>query len=261
MLAKNRFAARWASFGGRGRCIRRAAGASLALCLTLAHAHGLAAQDGFASWVALFDPDQVGWLENENRLDELCRDAADLAACHQTMLSPAVRVVSLHVAPDVTSSRLGELIVIAVPGRGLSAVFRGDRGDSTVPLRPDLEFQDWGYGPLFHQTFAERRGEWYRLPGGPWEGSAWALLPDDAAQARVLSLAPDEIIEIAGRGMVVVAVEADALLLRREQPADHWCDEASPPPRIADEPVRVARTDLVDDRGHLLIGLRYLKGC
>lgn len=42
-----------------------------------------AQETGFRGWVSLIAEGRLGWLENENRLGELCREARDLDTCYQ----------------------------------------------------------------------------------------------------------------------------------------------------------------------------------
>ena len=84
-------------------------------------APGVEAQEGFRGWVGLHDPERMGWLENENRIGKLCGDSADPGACRAEMLAPAVDVYSVYAEPDESSRRVGDLLVQAAPGRGLTA--------------------------------------------------------------------------------------------------------------------------------------------
>lgn len=99
-----------------------------------------------------------GWLENENRLGELCTDSSTLTDCYSEHLAPLVSVYPLHIEPDSSSRRIGDLIVAAVPGRGLSSHFRVAGSRQATPFTPDLYLQDWGYGLYFHQTVAAQSG-------------------------------------------------------------------------------------------------------
>ena len=126
---------------------------------------------------------------------------------------------------------------------------------------PDVFLQDWGYGPYFHQTITQQQGDWFQLPTDPWEVPVWLHRGSESSRPSVIYVQPQDIVEIEGRGMYVVAAEAEALVLRTEQPADLRCDEGDPPPLVPDEPTRHSRADLVDARGHLIVRPKYLKGC
>ncbi|MCP5056277.1 MAG: hypothetical protein GY937_06055 [bacterium] len=240
----------------------RAGNATLVLAhLMLLAAPAIHAQEGFRGWVGLHGSERHGWLENENRIGELCADAADLGACRAEMLAPAVDVYALHAEPNETSPHLGDLLVQATPGRGLTVQFRAAKSGTAVSFVPDVFLQDWGYGPYFHQTIVEQDGDWFQLPPDPWDAPVWLRRGSETSRPSIIYVQPQDIVEIQGKGFYVVAVEPDALLLRAEQPADLWCREGDPPPLIADEPTRYSRADLVDARGHLIMRPKYMKGC
>jgi hypothetical protein len=218
-------------------------------------------QEAFRAWVALYEPVDYSRLENENRIGELCTESSTLDECYARQLGPSVSVYTLRRLPDESSDRVGDLLVVAVPGRGLSAHFHPAGSVRSIPFTPDLYLQDWGYGPYFHQTIAEQRGDWFRLPHDPWEGGAWLLRAHEPDVPSVLEVQGGDIIEMNGTGWFVVDAERDALLLRAEQPGDLWCEEGDPPPITPAEPTRRSRAELVDSHGHLLFRLKYMKGC
>jgi hypothetical protein len=211
--------------------------------------------------VGLHDPTYNGWLENENRIGELCADSSTLGDCYLEHLSPRISVYPLHRKPDNSSARLGDLVVVAVPGRGLSSHFRVAGSQQGTPFTPDLFLQDWGYGVYFHQTIAEQSGDWFKLPRGPWAEEVWVHREGQMENSTVILVRPGNIIEMGGSSWFVVAAERDALFLRPEQPADLWCEEGDPPPVIPVEPTRFTRPELLDGNGHLVFRLKYLKGC
>ena len=221
----------------------------------------LGAQEGFPAWIGLYDPAQIDWLENENRVSELCTDPVTIDACYVEVLGPSIRVLDLRHEPDSTSTRAGELIVVAVPGRGLSAHFRLDGSQQAVQLTPDLFLQDWGYGPYHHQTLAAQQGDWFQLPRGPWPESVWIRKPGEVDAPTSIYVLPGDIIEMGGAGWFVLAAEQDVLVLRPEQPADLCCREGEPPPLEPAETIRRSRGELRDSMGHLVFKPKYLKGC
>jgi hypothetical protein len=219
------------------------------------------AQGGFPAWVGLHHPADLGRLENENRLGELCPDGTAPRTCVGEALRPAVSTFPLFERPDESSARVGELIVVAVPGRGLASYFRPEGAPHGIPFTPDLFLEDWGYGPYLHQTVAERRGEWFLLPPDPWKAAVWMRRGGADDPPSVVEVGAGDLIELDGLGWLVVAAEADALLVRPEQPGDMWCQEGDPPPTDPVEPERRERAELLDARGHLRFRPRYLKGC
>ena len=219
------------------------------------------AQGEFRAWIGLYDAAQVGWLENENRIIQLCSEPSTLEECYAQSLGPAVRAFDLHRGPDASSTRIGELIVVATPGRGLSAHFRPIGSGRVTTFVPDLFLPDWGYGPYFHQTLMDRHDEWYQLPPGPWQEAVWFRREPNVAVPTVLQVTESDVIEMDGSSWFVVAAEPEALLVRPEQPGDVWCEEGAPPPITPVEPKRVPRSELLDSLGHLKFAPKYLKGC
>ncbi|MEX2530910.1 MAG: hypothetical protein WD960_09060 [Gemmatimonadota bacterium] len=227
---------------------------------SVSEAQDSVSEEGFRAWVRLFDHAHLGWLENENRIHELCGDAAVLDTCYADHLGPAISVYPLHSEADATSTRVGDLVVAAVPGRGLSAHFRAAGSRSTVPFHPDVHLQDWGYGPYFHQTILMQQGSWFRLPPGPWDEPVW-IDRGQEDDGSILRVHAGDIIELAGAGHYVVEAEPDALVLRPEHPADLWCEAGDPPPIAETVARRVPRAELSDSAGRLIFKPRYMKGC
>ena len=219
----------------------------------------LSAQQFFRAWIGLYESSQLGWLENENRIGQLCPDPSKLADCYAERLGPSIRAFDLYAGPDRSTPRVGDLLVVSTPGRGLSSHFRPAGSTEAPTFRPDLFLQDWGYGPYFHQTLSEQRGDWYQLPAGPWETAVWLHLEADSVS--ILEVSAGDVLEMRGSAWYVVAAEPWALLVRPEQPGDVWCEEGEPPSIEPTEPTRLTRADLQDSRGHLVFVLKYLKGC
>jgi hypothetical protein len=220
-----------------------------------------AQETGFRGWISLVAEGRVGWLENENLLRELCREDGDLDVCYRTHLAPAIDVYSLRTRPDSSSDVVGELIVTAVPGRGLASYYRATSATQAVLFTADVFLQDWGYGPpYFHQTFFEERDGWYALPADPWNTPVWL---DGTAVGGLseLRLQAGDIIEFGGQGFYVLQTTERTLSVRPEQDADMWCEAGDPPPLRPAESRLLEWLDLVDDRGHLLLSPKYMKGC
>ncbi len=231
---------------------------SVFLGLVLLSAPGVHAQEGFRAWVGLYDPAHLGWLENENRLGELCTDSSTLTDCHSEHLAPLVSVYPLHIEPDSSSRQIGDLTVDAVPGSGLRSHFRVAGSRQTTPFTPDLFLQDWGYGPYFHQTVSAQSGNWFKLPRGPWEDEVWVHRESESEHSSVILVQSGDIVEISGSSWYVIAAEPDALLVRAEQPADFWCEQGDPPSVTPSEPTRFSREELLDSDGRLVFRLKYL---
>lgn len=235
----------------------------VSLVMLTAAVTGVEGQDrAFRGWVGLHNPEQVGWLENENRLSDLCADTEDLDVCYGEVLAPAIDVYPLYLDRDTASPTIGDLIVATVPGRGLTAYFRPMGASQSIPFQPDLFLRDWGYGPpYFHQTMVRQAGAWYQLPSDPWVGSVWIQLAPAEPGLSVLEVRAGDILDMQGQGMFVVSASAESLTLRPEQTADMWCEEGDPPALLKVPATVYPRAELLDHRGHLIIRPKYLKGC
>src|SRR5437879_3172530 len=76
------------------------------------------------AWVGLFNRELVKWLENENRLKQLCTSpegSEEWYACQSGKLALKLRVIPVWSAPQSGVRRLGEIVVLALPGKGLKA--------------------------------------------------------------------------------------------------------------------------------------------
>lgn len=223
-------------------------------------ADGSAQEPGFRGWVSLLPEGRAGWLENENRINQLCQETNNLDACYRAHLAPGVEIHDLRRDPDPSAEVVGQIIVTIVPGRGLTSHYRPVGEAGAAAFTPDVYLQDWGYGPpFFHQTFLEERGRWYLLPPGPWDEPVW--LDGRAGNLAELSISTGDIVELDGQGLVVLEASSRTLSVRPEQAADMWCQEGDPPPLRESEPSLLEWDDLVDGEGHLRVGPKYMKGC
>lgn len=216
---------------------------------------------GELSWLGLFNRELVTWLENENRLADLCTpaDGADKwAECKEAHLEPKVIVILVRSQPRDDATVVGTISVVAVPGRGLRA-FASVLGVATA-FTPDLYDPDWGYGPYFHQTVLEQRESWFRVPVDPlppgWVNAAtWT---DTTDIQKVLA---GDIVSTPRGDMAVIGVGRAALRLRPEQPSDRWCGGAGKPRLQPWKEIRIPFAELFNKRGHLLVTKKYTRGC
>lgn len=215
-------------------------------------------------WVGLFNRQLLVWLENANRIDELCTPAGDVYVspdCRAEKLRPRPLLVPLRNAPDDGADEVGQLMLIAVPGQSLTSYYLDADDDSAMSFTPDLYLADWGYGPYHHQTYLEQRGDWFLLPEDPFPPGTWLNARALGGEPSVATLEIGTVYR-SPRGMVVIlGVEGDVVRARAEQRADMWCEAGDPP---AFEPVtelRIPRRELYSANGHLLIAPAYMKGC
>lgn len=248
------------------RCLRSAAMAGLCVLgfLSSTLAQGPSGH-GEVGWVGLYNAALVEWLENQNRLKDLCSHAAaDTPAwrtCRDDKLKPKQLVIPLRSAPHETAASEGALVILATPGRGLGAFYRPARGGPATAFVPDLFDSDWGYGPYFHQTFLERRGTWFLLPAAPFPKPAWINVREFTNEPDVRLLKTGEIIKTPMGDLVVLGMERGVLRARPEQEADMWCEEGDPPPLAPSKEIRLPVGELYGPTGHLLVSIKYTRGC
>ena len=222
------------------------------------------------SWVGLFNSELVSWLENENRLKELCgadAGAEKWRACRETYLEPKVVVIPVRSGPRPDASRLGQMVLVAWPGKGLR-IFASTRR-LAEPFTPDLFDADWGYGPYFHQTILARRGLWFRIPL-PVIGTGWINAEDwsDRDQYTRQQIVPaietlevEKIVTTPRGDMYVLGVENRVLRVRPEQDTDMPCGGSELAPPAPSKEIRIPFEQLFDSKGHLLISYKYTRGC
>lgn len=222
-------------------------------------------RQGGVGWVGLYNAALLEWLENENRLKDLCShttaDTPAWRACRDDKMKPTQYVIHLRSAPHETAASEGALVIVAMPGHGLRAYYRPARGGPVAEFVPDLFDGDWGYGPYFHQTFLERRGAWFLLPAVPLPKPAWVNVSEIANEPQVRLLETGEIIKTPRGDLVVLGMERGVLRARPEQEADMWCEAGDPPPLKPSKEVRIPVGELYSPTGHLLVGIKYTRGC
>jgi hypothetical protein len=215
------------------------------------------------AWVGLYNDQLIEWLENENRIDELCPDIPgkvdDRVRCRDEKLRAKPYVVVLRRTPSTTAPSPGSLLLVATPGKGLQFFYVPARGGAAHEFTPDLNLDDWGYGPFYHETFLERRGDWFLLPEDPFPAGTWLNARDLGDDPHILAV--EGIVSSPRGNLVVLAVDRDVVRVRPEQPADLWCESSPPPPLQPWTEVRIPRGDLYSRTGHLLVAPAHMKGC
>lgn len=238
---------------------------TLCICALVSGAHA-AKPSGEAeiAWLGLYNAALIDWRGNENRLEALCSHAAPSPKwreCRDEKMRPKRHVVPLRSAPDITAAVVGELVIQATPGEGLRAYYRPATGQRETEFVPDLFDADWGYGPFFHQTALERRGTWFLLPSVPFSQAVWVNASDFTSEPDVRLLEVGEIIKIAGQDLVFLGLDHGVARTRAEQSADMWCEEGEPPALKPSPEIRVPVEKLYRPTGHLLVDIKYKRGC
>jgi len=221
--------------------------------------------NGPIGWVGLFDDELVTWLENENRLVELCSgfatDSGPWHSCREEKLSPKVHVVRLRNAPSKEAPHRGDLVVVALPGKGLRSLYVDARGGAATSFSPDLVDVDWGYGPYFHETVAERRGSWVRLPEAPFPKGTWLDTSELGSESSMLWLDAGRIVTSPFGDLYIIGVEKDVVRARPEQAGDMWCEGGPRPPAAPFKELRLGAKELYNPTGHLTLRIKYTRGC
>jgi hypothetical protein len=216
-------------------------------------------------WVGLFRSELTDWLENVNRLDQLCGPPASDPSwqhCRARVGAPRTLSVPLFAAPDAQAAVAGSLEIVATPGEGLRVYFIRSKGATPVEFTPDLFDPDYGYGPYFHETFLEQRGTWFRLPGDPFAPGTWIDAADFGDDPHVRLLEAGDVVSSPRGDLSVVAMEGDQLRARPEDPSASPCNADRQPPTVhATGDLRIPIRELYDANGHLLVHLKYTRGC
>ena len=175
-------------------------------------------------------------------------------------MQPKRLVVPLRVSPDIGASVIGELVIQATPSEGLSAYYRSATHVETE-FQPDLFDEGWGYGPSFHQTVLERRGVWFRLPSQAFSDAVWVNANDLAGEPEVRVLTPGEVVTFQGGDFVFLDLEQGVARMRPEQPSDNECEEDDRPAADSSQEIRIPVEKLYGPSGHLLVDIKYKRGC
>jgi hypothetical protein len=219
------------------------------------------AADG-PGWVGLYTQEMIEVLENQNRIDRLCPPTQPQAlreACRRERLSPRTWTLDVREHPSLSSARTGSIRITATPGSGLTFAYAGQ--DGTVQFLPDLFDADWGYGPYFHQTYRDRRGSWFELPKGPLPGPGWIDMSRLGPVPDVRDIEAGQVYLLNSESFFLIGIREGSVTFRPEQPADQWCREGEPPALTPFQARTFPVRELYDADGHLILKIKYLRGC
>ena len=120
-----------------GRALAALLSVTLAVSFSEASQFRVPAEMG---WVGLYNDALIQWLENENRLDDLCAAFKEYERdrCRDEKLRPQPFVIPLHSAPSSHSKSAGSLLLLAAPGKGLRFFFVEPDGGRPLVFEPDL---------------------------------------------------------------------------------------------------------------------------
>jgi hypothetical protein len=215
-------------------------------------------------WLGLYNSQLMEWLENENRLRDLCGvpDASvEWQRCRAEKLAARRLSVRLRSGPSEQATAVGSLLIVATPGRGLRSFFVPAGTRTAIQFRPDQYDSDWGYGPAFHETFLERRDTWFRLPEAPFPAGTWINATQLGDAPDVLLINDQHILSSPFGDLVVLGIDGNVLRVRLEQEPDMWCRDGEPPPLKPWRERRIPLRDLYTATGHLKLHVKYTRGC
>jgi hypothetical protein len=216
------------------------------------------------------EPTVIGWLGLFNRslvqwLDQYCNDfpqgSREREECETKDPTPRVQLIQLRDGPSQTARPRGSLLLMAIPTRGLRSYFIPAAGGVGTPFQPDLFDADYGYGPYFHMTFLERRGTWFRLPQDPFLNQSWVNAADLGSDFEVKELQVEDIVTGSYGDLIILGIEQGVVRARPEQEADMWCDAEPVPPLKPWKELRIPFRDLYSPTGHLVVRIKYTRGC
>ena len=213
------------------------------------------------AWVGLYNFELLGWLENQNRLAELCTAAegsVEWNDCREAKMEPKVQVITARSGPNDTAAIVGTIVLVALPGQGLRAFASAD--GKAIAFTPDVYDSDWGYGPHFHQTILDRRGSWFRVPIDVLPG-AWVNAVEWTSDVDVRTVSEGDILQTPRGDMFILGAENSVLRMRPEQEADMWCEAGDPSPLKPWTEIRIPFEALYDQKGHLMLTTKYKRGC
>jgi hypothetical protein len=198
--------------------------------------------------------------------------------------APNEFVLPLYGEPDSMSAGMGTIRItrVDVAGPEVFTFGYGPPGEPETEWVTDQMPVDVIYGGYYH-TALEHRGDWVRLPAGPFPTPVWI-------DWRATFHSPPEVETIFGEvympgaveaelaglevptpweapGVIYVRAQGDRIWFRLEGPDDGPCPGASPPqdpiqPSVdAEREFSLGIEEIVDDRGHLLPRVKYARGC
>ncbi len=216
----------------------------------------------FIGWVGLWNGEMVRWAENENQIASLCPKALaqeERVKCKAENLAEKVWTIGAYTRPDKNSRKAGEILITVKPGDPFVASFKSPGGE-IAQFEPDLYDQDWGYGPYFHQTILEQKGDWLEIPLRPFTRSAW-IHPGAAIQRMdIIPIRKGPVYELDTQNIVITDIGKETVSYRSENSADMWCNAGAPPKPPAGESKTIRIRELFSN-GHLKLDIKYKRGC
>ncbi len=210
-------------------------------------------------WLGLFHWDLIAWLDNPHRQKDMCPDSKP--ECLAKAKKEKVLTLELYAEPDKNSTLIGNLVIIALPGKGLHHAFK-PVGKEAKTFKPDWYDSAWTYGPFYHQSITAQQEQWFQLPPNPFPQAVWL----DATPLKgkrgfpVATLDDHKVYLLDGEGVVIEQIEEDSVTLRPEQPIDMPCEGDEDPLEEGTEK-HIPYADILDTDGHFKLKPKYMRGC
>lgn len=227
-------------------------------------------------------------LERQSRRRECIDTSPEYVRSREIVQSaPDEYVLALYAEPDSAARHLGTIRITretdAMGPPRLAFGYRGAVGADTTGATWTTDMQQVdGYGEYRH-TVLDRRGEWLLLPADPFPTPVWLnwratfhSAPEvEPIFGEVYSMRPVEA-EAAGvvdplswesSGIVYLRREGERLRFRLERPHDRPCAELAPDDPVSDTSaapdgeLSIGIDEVLDDRGHLELQVKYARGC
>ncbi len=217
-------------------------------------------------WVALVDYDLAYKVCNSEFPDASSQDGETNAAIEKTW------EFDVREKPDASSSRLGKIVVRMsltpdenVPSGPyvpwIRAIYVPEGDEQPVDFEPDLVQLDFGYTGLFHQTYIERSGIWFKLPKNPLPKPGWIDFSLYKPFPHVLHVTHGGLYRL-GEDTYVIPIDAHpaGLTCRKVLPNEDPCcgDDC---PVLPENVIMIPYSELYDADGHFRLHPACPKGC
>jgi hypothetical protein len=213
-------------------------------------------------WIGLWNEEMIEWAENENQIYRLCEkdklSPEQLEQCKEKHLSSKIWSINVHSEPSKNSPKLGEIQITVTPGSSFQASIKS-KNNKLIEFTPDLYDQDWGYGPYFHQTILKQK-EWFEVAIPGVNSFAWINPKADIQYIDIKTIEIGQVYTFNSNSIVIVKIDNGSIKYRIENKSDMWCDVGTPP-KVPDGEVKSINISDLINNGHLLLDIKYKRGC
>ena len=175
----------------------------------------------------------------------------------------------VHEGANLLSSCFGKIVVRMSLRHGvekedsfwIDATYVPEGDAQPVDFKPDLVDLDFGYTGLFHHTFIERSGAWFKLPKNPLPRPGWVNLSVFTPFPHVISVNKDYVYTI-GQETVITPIDVHpaGLTCRKVLPNEDPCC-AGLDPIVPENVIMIPYSELYDADGHFRLRVACPRGC